>query len=333
MRGPSGKCSNPTCSQRATAQCSKTGFRYCGELCRRQCQGLPPLQQQQQIFQGSIVHKSPIQQTVVNVVKSDPPPVVEKKPPSPVEPIAHPLSSNCGVLPPKQGQTQMTFSAVGEEEVSPDKAVIKFVLITKSRANDKRAMEEHTGKKNAFTRAVASNLPKDGTTAGDPEVDTGVKSDDFALTPVWDYESKPPRLLEYMYKSDVVVVFQARHFGLLSQFVSALSGTSGVFVEYVNFVSKDNYVVARERATRDAKEGAESCARAIGYGLLEIVKIEYEDDRYGGGGGAMYSMAPRALKAESASAPEEGRPVVMELQPGKKLLRSTCTMTVLLGQT
>lgn len=221
----------------------------------------------------------------------------------------------------------MTFSAVGEEEVSPDKAVIKFVLVSKSRTNDKRAMDEHTSKKNAFSRTLASNLPKDATMAGDPEVDTGVKSEDFALTPVWDYESKPPRLLEYMYKSDVVVVFQARHFGSLSQFVTALSGASGVFVEYVNFVSKDNYVVARERATRDAKEGAEACARSIGYGLLEIVKIEYEDDRYGGA--AMYSMAPRALKAE----PDEAKPVVMELQPGKKLLRSTCTMTVLLGQT
>jgi uncharacterized protein YggE len=235
-------------------------------------------------------------------------------------------------MPPKQGQTQMTFSAVGEEEVSPDKAVIKFVLVSKSRTSDKRAMDEHTAKKNAFSRTLASNLPKDGTTAGDPEVDTGVKSEDFALTPVWDYEAKPPRLLEYMYKSDVVVVFQARHFGSLSQFVTALSGGGhGVFVEYVNFVSKDNYVVARERATRDAKEGAEACARSIGYGLLEIVKIEYEDDRYGGGGAA-YAMAPRALKAESASV-EEGKPVVMELQPGKKLLRSTCTMTVLLGQT
>jgi uncharacterized protein YggE len=252
---------------------------------------------------------------------------MEKKSPAPAEPIALNSQPQCAVLPPKQGQTQMTFSAVGEEEVSPDKAVIKFVLVSKSRTNDKRAMEEHTAKKNAFSRTLASNLPKE--TAGDPEVDTGVKSEDFALTPVWDYESKPPRLLEYMYKSDVVVVFQARHFGSLSQFVTALSGGGhGVFVEYVNFVSKDNYVVARERATRDAKEGAEACARAIGYGLLEIVKIEYEDDRYGGGGGpAMYSMAPRALKSE------EAKPVVMELQPGKKLLRSTCTMTVLLGQT
>lgn len=321
MRGPSGKCANPTCSQRATAQCSKTGFRYCGEPCRRQCQGLPALQG---TFNNT---KSPVQQqTIVNVVKSTPPPVVmvEKKPPPP-DPIALNSQPQCAVLPPKQGQTQMTFSAVGEEEVSPDKAVIKFVLVSKSRTNDKRAMDEHTAKKNAFSRAVASNLPA---TAGDPEADTGVKSEDFALTPVWDYESKPPRLLEYMYKSDVVVVFQARHFGSLSQFVTALSGGGhGVFVEYVNFVSKDNYVVARERATRDAKEGAEACARAIGYGLLEIVKIEYEDDRYGGGGAAMYSMAPRALKTE------ESKPVVMELQPGKKLLRSTCTMIVLLGQT
>lgn len=331
LRGPSGKCSNPVCSQRAAYACSKTGMRYCGEQCRRQCQTKPTTTSL--VFQG-MATKSPIQQTVINVKTPPSPPASVAEKPASVS-IGQP-AAQCGVLSPKPGQTQMTFSATGEEEVSPDKAVLKFVLVSKSHHNDKRAMDDHMKRKNAFSQAIARHLPTDNV-AGDAELDTGVKSEDFTLTPVMDYEAKPPRVLEYLYKSDVVVVFQARHFAALSQFVTALTaGGHGVFVEHVTFVSKDEYTVARERATRSAKEGAEACARAIGYGLLEIVKIEYEDDRYGGGGGggAVYAMAPRSLsRAESASAPSEEGPVVMSLQPGKKLLRSTCVMTVLLGQT
>ena len=67
----------------------------------------------------------------------------------------------------KQGHTVMSFSATGEEEVDPDKAIIKLCIVSKSQRNDKLAMADHTKRKNALSQTITQNLPTDNATGKD----------------------------------------------------------------------------------------------------------------------------------------------------------------------
>jgi uncharacterized protein YggE len=200
-----------------------------------------------------------------------------------------------------------TFSVSGEgkEIVVPNIAEIRIGVI--SEGLDLTELQKENSEK---MNRIINFLKEKGIDEKD------VKTENYSVTPKYDYSKSPYRIVGYTISQDLKV--KIKDLSKIGEVLSQSVNYGANNVSGPNFTVDDKEVYlekAREKAIKNAKEKAEKIAKAAGFKLGKIVSITESSP---------FEPIPVMLKEMGAGGPLISQP---QIEPGSQEIKVQVTIT------
>jgi uncharacterized protein YggE len=149
------------------------------------------------------------------------------------------------------------------------------------------------------------------------------KTSDYRVTPQRDYKARPPKIKGYEVYNTIDIKLEEMDPNQLSEYVSKVIGNAlengANSINYIQSYIKNRTPLEKEalmRATQEAKDRAETLAKAAGVNIKRIVKISTQPE----------SFPPRPQMLRSAVMKAEAAPVSPPIEIGESQVLAHVSM-------
>ncbi|MBU4052913.1 MAG: SIMPL domain-containing protein [Proteobacteria bacterium] len=219
-----------------------------------------------------------------------------------------------GLSPSGQSLNVIQTEGIAEVSGRNDSMTLSIAVLTKGKDMENTALDNSNRVKGVLSAIQDLKIKN-----------LRMKTADFRVTPVRDYQSKPPVISGYEVYNAIEVKMEEFEPGILAEYASKVIGAAlGKGANTINYISA--YIKnldgleneALTLATRKARQRSETIAKAAGVKIKKIVSIHTQPEDIPG---------PYKL-ARSAAMAEESGSMAPPVEIGESKVRVRVTMTV-----